>query len=296
MRVLVTGKEGQLVRSLLERAEGAGIELVPKGRPEADLETPGAMASLIGAGGWDAVVNAAAYTAVDQAEDEPDRAMRVNADAAGEIAAAARAAGIPVIQISTDYVFDGNAAAPYAEDAPTAPLGVYGRTKLAGEEQVRRENAHHLILRTAWLYSPYGRNFLTTMMGLPARVPTARVVADQVGNPSSALDLADGVLTILSRWRTADRTGMGQTYHLAGSGEASWADFARHIFDECRALGLPSSAVEPIPTSQWPTRARRPANSRLDCAKFARDFGFLMPAWRASAKQTIGRLAASGVA
>ena len=263
MRILVTGKEGQLARSLAERARlHPWIELVTAGRPEVDLETPGSVASAISAARPDAVVNAAAYTAVDQAEDEPGRAMRINADAAGEAADAARAAGAPIIQVSTDYVFDGSASAPYDEAAPTAAIGAYGRSKLAGEEQVRAANPDHLILRTAWVYSPFGRNFVRTMMGLAERTDTVRVVGDQKGNPSSALDLADGIILILGRWRRGDRTGMGRTYHLAGAGEASWADFADAIFEACRSLGLPAAQVQPIATADWPTKAVRPANSR----------------------------------
>jgi dTDP-4-dehydrorhamnose reductase len=292
MKVIVTGKEGQLVRSLAERAAAAaGIEIVAIGRPEADMEIPGAIGRAIAEAGPDVVINGAAYTAVDRAEDEPDRAFRINAAAAGEAAEAARAAGAPVIQISTDYVFDGKASGPYAEDMPTGPIGAYGRSKLAGEEQVRAATSDHLILRTAWVYSPFGGNFLKTMVALAERNPVVRVVADQHGNPSSALDLADGLLAILTRWRDGNRIGLGGIYHLAGNGDTNWADFARAIFDECRALGLPAAEVSPITTAQWPTRAARPANSRLDCSKFARDFNYRMPEWRQSARNIVRRLA-----
>jgi dTDP-4-dehydrorhamnose reductase len=294
MRVLATGKHGQLVRSLLEQARGVeGLEIVTAGRPEVDMEVPGALARAIEETAPDAVVNAAAYTAVDLAEDEPERAFRINAEAAGEAAEAARAAGAPILHISTDYVFDGRASGPYAEDSPTNPLGVYGRSKLAGEERVRAASADHLILRTAWVYSPFGRNFLKTMMALAERTEIAKVVADQKGNPSSALDLADGLLSILQRWRAGDRIGLGGIYHLAGTGGASWADFAQVIFDECRALGRPAAEVEPIATADWPTKAKRPANSTLDCSKFAADFKHTMPEWRQSARDIVRRLAAA---
>lgn len=221
MRVLVTGKEGQLVKSLLERSQGRkGIELSALGRPDLDLETFGSAAQAIARFAPDVVINAAAYTAVDQAEDEPERAFRINGDAAGEVAAAARAAGARIIQISTDYVFDGGGEGSYSEDAPVNPLGIYGRSKLAGEEQVRSNNPDHAIVRTAWVYSPFGKNFLKTMIALGHSRDLVTVVADQYGNPSSALDLADGLLAILDRW-SAGGAGLGETYHLAGTGSAS---------------------------------------------------------------------------
>lgn len=291
MRLLVTGTQGQLARSLVERAAShPQFELVAAGRPELDLEIPGSAAAAVRSIAPDVVINAAAYTAVDQAEDEPDRAMRINGEAAGELAAAARAIGAPIIQISTDYVFDGRSAAPYAEDAPTNPIGAYGRSKLAGEERVRQANPDHLILRTAWVYSPFGHNFVKTMMRLAQTRDGLTVVADQIGNPSSALDLADGILAMLEGWRDGERIGLGGTYHLAGTGSASWFDFARAIFDECRARGLPAAEVEPIRTADWPTKAARPANSQLDSSKFSQDFDWQMPDWRQSMANAVSRL------
>ena len=292
MKVLVTGREGQLARSLAERAAGReGIELLAIGRPELDLEVPGSAARAIAEASPDVVINAAAFTGVDQAEDEPDLAFRINADAAGEVAAAARDIGAAIIQISTDYVFDGRSEEPYAEDSATNPLGVYGRSKLAGEEQVRAANPDHLILRTAWVYSPFGRNFVRTMVAAAQTHDVLTVVDDQFGNPSSALDLADGILTVIDRWRQGRRIGLGETYHLVGSGSTSWCGFARAILDECRALGLPAAEVRPIRTDEWPTKAVRPRNSTLDCAKFAADFGFTMPEWRRSLATVVERLA-----
>jgi dTDP-4-dehydrorhamnose reductase len=292
MRVVVTGKEGQLVRSLIERARIVdGIEIVAIGRPQGDLEIPGNIGRAIAEATPDVVINAAAYTAVDRAEDEPDLAFRINSDAAGEAAEAARSAGAPIIQLSTDYVFDGWASGPYAEDSKTGPIGVYGRSKLAGEEQVRSATPDHLILRTAWVYSPFGGNFVKTMMALAERNPVVKVVADQQGNPSSALDLADGLLAVLRRWRSGDRAGLAGVYHLAGSGDTNWADFARAIFAECELLGSPAAEVAPITTAQWPTKAARPANSRLDCSKFAMDFNYRMPEWRQSVRDIVRRLA-----
>lgn len=287
--MLVTGRDGQLARCLADRA--SRIELVRLGRPELDLEIPGSAARAIAAHAPDVVVNAAAYTAVDAAEDEPERAMHVNGDAAGEVAAAARAAGARTIQISTDYVFDGRGGSAYGVAAPTGPLGVYGRSKLAGEQAVRAADGDATILRTAWVYSPYGRNFVRTMLRLAEDRDEVSVVADQHGNPTSAHDLADAVLALMRRWIETPDTGRGRTYHVAGTGEASWAEVAVAVFAEAEALGLPHARVRPIATADYPTRAIRPANSRLDGSAFAREVGFTMPDWRVSLREVVRRLA-----
>lgn len=292
MKLMVTGCKGQLARSLIERASNRqDMELVALGRPELDLEQPGSAAEAIAEIRPDVVINAAAYTAVDQAEDEPELAMRINADGAGEVAEAAARVGAPVIQISTDYVFDGRAAGDYAEDAPTSPVGAYGRTKLAGEEQVRAANSRHAIIRTAWVYSPFGHNFVKTMMAAAKARDVLTVVDDQHGNPSSALDLADGLLAVIERWRDAPDVGLGQTYHVAGAGSTSWCGFARAIMARCEQLDLPTATIEPIATADWPTKAQRPRNSRLSSDKFARDFGFVMPPWEHSLAEVVERLA-----
>lgn len=293
MRVLVTGREGQLVRCLVERAAGwPEIELMFAGRPETDLLVPGSVARAIAAQRPNAVVNAAAYTAVDQAEHEPDQAFRINADAAGEAAAAARSIGVPVIQLSTDYVFDGEGEGAYAETSPTAPLGVYGRSKLAGEEQVMRGQPDSVILRTAWVYSPFGRNFVKSIMTASDQRDRLTVVDDQRGSPTSALDLADAILRVLDEWRRGRRTGLGETYHVAGTGETSWCVLAEEIVRHRQTLGLPAPQIVPIATADWPTRARRPRNSVLDSSKFERDFGHRLPDWRASVATVVERLAA----
>lgn len=292
MRVLVTGRDGQLARSLAERAAALpDLSLQAVGRPELDLERPETIAAAIAAAAPDAIVNAAAYTAVDQAEDEPERAFRINAAAAGEVAAAARRAGARIIQVSTDYVFDGSAGGAYPETAPTNPLGIYGRSKLEGEQKVADADPDHLILRTAWVYSPFGRNFVRTMLNAAQTRDELNVVDDQHGNPTSALDIADGILAILSRWASQPALGLGQVYHLAGNGATSWCGLARQIFAEAAPLGLPVAEVHPIRTEDWPTRAVRPRNSRLDCAKLARDFGYRAPAWQTSVAETVRRLA-----
>ena len=291
MRVAVIGKHGQLARSLMEKAPAhPGLDITVLGRPEFDLEKADDVASLTMAAAPDVVVNAAAYTAVDQAEDEPERARRINGSGAAALAAATAKIGARIIHISTDYVFDGRANVPYREDDQTNPIGAYGRSKLEGEIGVRRENPDHLILRTAWVYSPFGHNFVKTMIELAKTREFVSVVGDQLGNPTSALDLAAGIVAVLENWRMGKASGLGQTYHLAGSGEASWFDFAIAVFDECRAYGLPAAKVGPIATADWPTKARRPANSRLDSSKFAADLGFVMPPWRVSLRETVRRL------
>jgi dTDP-4-dehydrorhamnose reductase len=287
MKILVTGTEGQLARSLVERARlHAGIDFVAIGRPKLNMELPESAAAAIADAAPDVVINAAAYTAVDQAEDEPARAFRINADAAGEVAEAAARVGAAVIQLSTDYVFDGRGQGPYREDALVNPLGVYGRSKLAGEEQVRAANPRHAIVRTAWVYSPFGRNFVKSMMAAAGVRDRLAVVDDQRGSPTSALDLADGLLAMIEAGG-----GWGDTYHLAGQGTATWCEFAREIMRQCATIGLPHVPVDPIRTEDWPTRAARPRNSVLDSGKFEKAFGFVMPDWRASTRHIVERLA-----
>lgn len=292
MRILVTGVHGQLSRCLMEcAAERHGLQVIAIGRPTLDLEILGSAAEAIAAAKPDLVINAAAYTAVDQAEDEPDRARRINAEAAGEIAAAARALSARVVHISTDFVFDGEASQPYTEDAAANPLGVYGRTKLAGEEAVRSANPDHLIVRTAWLYSPFGRNFVATIMRTAQDRDTLAVVDDQHGSPTSAFDLAEGLLIAIDAWSKGGRVGLGETYHLAGSGSASWFDLARAVMDDCASLGLPHAEVRPIASADWPAKAARPVYSELDSGRFGRDFGHIPPHWRTSVRKVVERLA-----
>jgi dTDP-4-dehydrorhamnose reductase len=230
---------------------------------------------------------------VDQAEDEPDKAFRVNGSAAGELASAARRAGARIIQISTDYVFDGTGEGAYAEDRPTRPLGVYGRSKLEGEMRVAEANPDHLVVRTAWLYGAYGRNFVKTMLDAATGRDSLQVVADQRGSPTASDDLADGILAVLESWQTVPGLGLGCIYHLAGTGEATWFDFARAILDEAARHGLPAASVDPIATADWPVRAVRPANSVLDSSRFAADFGYRAPPWRQSTTAVVADLARS---
>jgi dTDP-4-dehydrorhamnose reductase len=292
MRILVTGAHGQLARSLVERAQRfADIDLTAIGRPKLDLAIPGSAKDAILKMRPDLVINAAADTDVDGAEEHQQLAFRLNAEAAGEVAAAAAAVEAPIIQLSTDYVFDGSAARPYAEDAPTGPLNAYGRTKLAGEEAVRAANPNHLILRTAWVYSPFGRNFVKTMFRAAEERDELRVVADQRGSPTSALDLADVLLGAAGQWGQGKRSGVGCTLHMAGSGDASWSDLAAEVMVQRRKLGLRSAKIIPIPWRDWPMRAIRPQYSVLDSSKFAQEFGLRLPDWRQSLGEVVKRLA-----
>ena len=287
MKLLVLGETGQLARSLVERVVVAGdFEVRALGRGAIDFEEPATIAPAIAGERPDVVINAAAFTAVDAAEAEETKAIAINAVGAGEAARASAEAGAAFIHISTDYVFDGSGEGVRGEEAPTAPLGAYGRSKLAGEEAVRREHSAALIIRTAWVYSPFGHNFVRTMMNAAKQRDELRVVDDQRGNPTSAFDLADGILASARQgWEE------GQTLHLAGTGAASWAELAEAIMDECRRLGLPAARIVPIPTSEYPTPARRPANSMLDSRRFQDRFGFTMPDWRVSLGPIVERLA-----
>ena len=291
MRLLVTGREGQLARSLSGRASGLeGIEVHAVGQPRLDLEQPGSAAAIIRELRPDLVVNAAAFTAVDQAEEEPERAFRINADAAGEVGAAARAVGARVIQVSTDYVFPGSGDRPWRPDDATGPLNVYGASKLGGEEQVRAANPEHLILRTSWVFSAIGRNFVSTMLRLARERDVVRVVDDQRGCPTSADDLADAILVVADHWGRGSSVGLGETMHVAGAGSCSWAEFASRIFAESVALGGPGAKVVPIASAEFPTPARRPMNSVLDCAAFEEAFAWPMRRWSDALPEVVARL------
>ncbi|HET8749383.1 MAG TPA: dTDP-4-dehydrorhamnose reductase [Sphingomicrobium sp.] len=291
MRIVVTGREGQVVRSLLERGAHAGKEVVALGRPELDLSgDAGAIVSAIHAAHPDVLVSAAAYTAVDKAESEPELAFAVNERGAAAVAHAARQLGIPLVHLSTDYVFDGASDAPYLEDDAAGPTGVYGASKLAGEQAVLAEHENSAILRTAWVYSPFGANFVKTMLRLAASRDEIGVVADQRGNPTSALDIADGVLAIAANLRRDDNRALRGIFHMTAAGEASWAEFAEAIFARTRCSGGPSARVKHIATADYPTPARRPRNSRLDCGKLAHVHNVRLPDWRASTEAVVTRL------
>jgi dTDP-4-dehydrorhamnose reductase len=300
VRVLVTGRQGQVALSLREcAAADPEIELVSVGRPQLDLLEPDTVRSAVLEARPDIVVSAAAYTAVDQAEDEPERAFAVNARGAGAVAAAAAEAGAAVIHLSTDYVFSGDGTGEHAETDAADPQGVYGRSKLEGERAVAAANPRHVILRTAWVYSPFGKNFVKTMLALASQRDRLRVVADQWGNPTAAADIADGILRI-ARTVGASRQGESRQsevhgiFHLAGEGSTNWAGFARQVFATSASLGGPSAEVEEIATADYPTRARRPRNSRLSCEKLLAVYGWRPPAWQDSSRAVVARLVGAG--
>ena len=289
MRIAVTGSKGQVATSLIERA-GAKAEVVALGRPAFDLTDRAAVVAGLEAARPHVVVNAAAYTAVDKAEAEEADAVRVNGEGAGHVAEATARLGVPLVHLSTDYVFDGALDRPYREDDPTAPTGAYGRSKLAGEKAVTERCEDSVILRTAWVYSPFGANFVRTMLRLNETRDEVGVVADQRGNPTSALDIADAVIAIAARMKDDASPALRGVFHMTGSGEATWADLAETIFHEAAARGRRSTHVKRIATSDYPTPARRPANSRLDNEKLARVYGVRLPEWRQSAAACCDRL------
>jgi dTDP-4-dehydrorhamnose reductase len=291
IRIAVTGRQGQVARALTEAGSALGVETVTLGRPQLDLAVPETVQPALEAAAPDIVVNAAAYTAVDQAEREPEIANSINGIGAGVVAEAARALGLPIIHLSTDYVFDGSKTSAYVEEDLVAPGSVYGASKLAGEQAVTAATDEHVILRTAWVYAPYGKNFVRTMLALAQSRDEVRVVADQFGSPTYAPDIAVAIVAITRNLlrRPSDPLLRG-VFHLAGSGETSWAGFATAIFAFLAAKALRKPALTSITSADYPTPARRPANSRLNCAKLARVHGIELPSWRDSLRICLGRI------
>ncbi|GEO14634.1 dTDP-4-dehydrorhamnose reductase [Microvirga aerophila] len=291
MRFIVIGREGQVARALAERAPVLGAKAVLLGRPQLDLANPSGIEDIIVETGGDLVVNAAAYTAVDQAEAEPDLANAINGIGAGSVAGAAAAMKVPIIHLSTDYVFDGASDRPYRESDEPSPVGAYGSSKLLGELAVASKTPNHIILRTAWIYSPFGRNFVKTMLRLARERDNVTVVSDQHGSPTSALDIADGIIAVgLNLLTRPDESSLRGVFHMTGSGFTSWAEFAAEIFLQSARLGGPSAQVRPIGTADYPTPAMRPANSRLDCSKLADIHRVALPIWQTSLKPCVKRL------
>lgn len=282
MTLLIFGKTGQVAQELARRAPDAQFA----GRETADLTDPAACAALIRQLHPSAVINAAAYTAVDKAESDAATAQLVNADAPAAMAAACAELGIPFVHISTDYVFDGSGDTARAEDAPTAPLGVYGQTKLDGERAVQAAAGQYAIMRTSWVFSAHGNNFVKTMRRLGAECDRLTIVADQLGGPTASADIAAAALSMAATMRADAKKG--GIYHFAGAPDVSWADFAREIFAQS---DLAPEVVD-IPSSDYPTPAKRPLNSRLDCAAITRDFGIARPDWRVSLQDVIKELRA----
>ena len=291
MRIAVTGKAGQVVTSLIERGSDAGHEVVALGRPELDLTDSASVARGLEAVAPDVIVSAAAYTLVDKAEVESELARSVNGAGAGAVALAAKALGVPLVHVSTDYVFDGTLGRPYLESDSTGPTGAYGSSKLEGEQAVLTTHGNNsTVLRVAWVYSPFGANFVKTMLRLAEDRDEVSVVADQLGNPTSALDIADGIIRVAANLISDDNRALRGVFHMTAKGEASWADFADAIFAASAARGGPFARVKRITTANYPTLAIRPANSRLDCGLIARVHGLALPDWRGSLDAVIARL------
>lgn len=295
MKVLLLGARGQVGHELCRREWPAGYRLAAFGHDGVDITARQAVAEAVARERPDIVVNAAAYTAVDRAESERDAAWAVNATGPANLAVACRDAAIPLIHLSTDYVFDGGKQGAWREDDPVAPLGVYGESKEAGERAVRETLPEHVILRTAWVYAAHGHNFVKTMLRLAGGLqppgltrgerPVLRVVADQVGSPTGAADIAAAIATIVRQIEAGNRKW--GTYHFAGAGAVSWHGFAEAIFELAAPWHGPPPKVEPIATADYPTPARRPANSVLDCTGIGDAFGISPRPWRKALTEVI---------
>ena len=291
MKLLLLGKNGQ-VGWELQRALAPLGELIALDSQDADFAQPESLAATVRAVAPDIIVNAAAYTAVDKAESEPALAMAVNATAPAVLAREAAALGAWLLHFSSDYVFDGSGSTPWVEDSPTGPLNVYGRSKLEGELAVRASGCRHLILRTSWVYAARGGNFAKTMLRLAAERDQLSVVNDQFGAPTGADLLADIAAHAL---RTAlARPQVSGTYHVAAAGETSWHGYAQRVIEFARVAGRPlkvtDDAITAVPSSAFPTPARRPANSRLNTQKFRDTFGLSLPAWQAGVERMLTEL------
>jgi len=286
--ILLFGAKGQLGSELTCLAAERGEDIVGLSRAEADIADAAAVEAAIARARPRLIVNAAAYTAVDKAESDIEAAARGNVAGPATLAAAANAASVPLVHISTDYVFDGSKSGAYVEDDPIAPLGVYGRTKAEGETAVRTAAPRHVVIRTAWVYGPHGANFLKTILRLAAERDELRVVADQRGCPTSTRDLAAAVLAV--DHAVAGGAGPWGTYHFAGKGATTWHGFACAIVEAQAPLTGKRPPVRAISTSDYPTPARRPANSELDSSRFAKAFGYAAAPWRERASEVVGVL------
>ncbi|MBK5400169.1 dTDP-4-dehydrorhamnose reductase [Pseudomonas sp. TH39(2020)] len=285
MRVLISGQHGQVSREL-QRRLGAVGELIVLGRDQLDLAQPEQIRQQVQKIRPDLIINAAAHTAVDLAESEPETAFAINAVAPGIFAEEAQMLGIPLIHYSTDYVFDGMKLGPYNEDDTPNPLGVYGKSKLAGERAITDVQGKHLILRTSWVYSTHGRNFLLTMQRLLQERPEVRIVADQIGAPTWAGTIANSTLALIERWQAGEAVTWG-TYHLTAQGQTSWFGFAQAIGEALRQQGKPCANLLPIPSSDYPTPAARPLNSCLDCSRLQREWGVRQPDWQIALRECL---------
>ncbi|WP_314524443.1 dTDP-4-dehydrorhamnose reductase [uncultured Pseudomonas sp.] len=288
LKILITGQHGQVSRELQQRLQGLG-ELIVLGRDQLDLAKPEQIRQQVRDHRPGLLINAAAHTAVDLAESEPDAAFAINAIAPGVLAEEAKTLGIPLIHYSTDYVFDGSKPASYTEaDAPN-PLGVYGQSKLAGEQAIAAVGGQYLILRTSWVYSSHGKNFLLTMQRLLQEKPQLRIVADQIGAPTWAGSIANSTRALIERWQ-AGKSGKWGIYHLSAAGETSWFGFAEAIGEHLREQGKACAELEPIPSSAYPTPAKRPLNSRLDCSRLQQQWHVSLPHWQDALRECLAEL------
>jgi dTDP-4-dehydrorhamnose reductase len=290
MRILLLGAGGQLGQEIIARAGELEIEVAARSRAQTDITEAGMVEAAVRQTRPDIVVNAGAYTKVDKAESEPDQAFRVNATGPGVIAAACAIAGVPLIHISTDYVFDGTKSSPYVESDSTAPLGVYGASKLAGEEAVRGCHKKHLILRTSWVYGKYGANFLKTMLRLAGERSELKIVADQYGSPTSTADLAEVIFKLAPKLVAGgERTNWG-TYHFTGDGETNWCQFADEILRRREKWVGSRPTLTPITSAEYPTPARRPSNSVLSNDLFKTTFRLSARPWQQSVSDVVDAL------
>jgi dTDP-4-dehydrorhamnose reductase len=286
--ILVTGGTGQVATELAQRAVVRRV-----GRPEFDFDQPETIDAVFAAAQPSLVVNAAAWTAVDAAEAHVEAALRANRDGPGRLAQLCAEAGVPLIHISTDYVFDGDKGAPYLETDAPSPTGIYGSSKLAGEAAVLAAGGQAVILRTSWVYAAIGKNFIRTMLNAALKTNTLKVVADQHGCPTNAGDLADAILAVAARIGAGWQPDYGGVFNAAGTGSASWYEFAMAAFKQAARHGRAMPDVTPITTADWPTPTKRPADSRLDCSKLARVFGVTLPDWQPSLARTVDAIIAA---
>jgi len=289
MKLLVIGENGQLGWEVCRQGKNQSIDISGLDLPDFDVTEPSKVKKAVSQAGVSLVINASAYTAVDTAESEPELAFAVNRDGPAYLAVSCAEIGIPLIHISTDYVFDGSKKGPYLETEPVSPLGIYGKSKAAGETEIRNNLKEHIIIRTAWLYGLHGNNFVKTMLCLREKKEIFRVVADQYGCPTYAADLAHAILTIATRI-SEQRDVIWGTYHYCGKGVTSWHGFAQAIFDLANQYDtFRVKKVVPITTSEYPTQAKRPANSGMDCFLITKNFGINLRPWQESLADMIHR-------
>jgi dTDP-4-dehydrorhamnose reductase len=290
MRILVTGKNGQVDTSLKSIGDQLGLEVIRIGLPEIDLSMPDTLEAAVREAAPDVIVSSAAYTAVDKAETEAELAVKINSEAPAELARLASDLNIPILHLSTDYVFDGEKQSPYTETDTPGPFSVYGRTKLSGEDRIRAATENHVILRTAWVYSPYGSNFVKTMLRLGETRDEVNVVADQHGCPTYAPEIARALLAIAQQVAIDRDPTLRGTFHLTGDGETTWAEFAQAIFSGATKRGRAPVKVNEITTTEYPTPAKRPANSRLNADKLDAVYGLRLDTWQNSLEECLDQL------